>query len=183
MPASRTVAGAALSAVLALGALPGLAGSRTPGPDHVVDPVAFSDLATRATLDRWDLTIDPLNDAHRGHGFLDGDGVLIEPGESWAAPPRPSVAQPAGRSGWEWKEPLYELTGYASFYDHDTTAMRLPRGTRIVICGAAGCIERIVNDYGPVKEIRIVDMYRPDFFKICGCPSWSGTSWVTVRVY
>ena len=48
--------------------------------------------------------------------------------------------------------------------------MRLPRGTVVVICGDGGCVERVVNDYGPQKEIRIVDLYRPDFFAICGCP-------------
>jgi len=54
----------------------------------------------------------------------------------------------------------------------------------IVICGAGGCIERIVNDYGPSKAGgRLIDMYRPDFFKICGCGWWSGTTEVTVRVY
>jgi hypothetical protein len=26
-------------------------------------------------------------------------------------------------------------------------------------------------------------LYRPDFFKICGCPSWSGVTKVTVHVY
>ena len=30
---------------------------------------------------------------------------------------------------------------------------------------------------------RIVDLYRPDFFRICGCASWSGTVRVTVSVY
>ena len=30
---------------------------------------------------------------------------------------------------------------------------------------------------------RIVDLYKPDFFDICGCPSWSGTTKVTVYVY
>jgi len=53
----------------------------------------------------------------------------------------------------------------------------------IVVCGDGGCLERTVNDYGPVKKIRIVDMYRPDFFKICGCGWWEGTTWVTVSVY
>jgi hypothetical protein len=28
-----------------------------------------------------------------------------------------------------------------------------------------------------------VDLYRPDFFDICGCPSWSGVVDVTVYVY
>ena len=33
-----------------------------------------------------------------------------------------------------------------------TTAMRdVPRGTHIVICGAAGCLETVVSDYGPSK--------------------------------
>jgi hypothetical protein len=81
------------------------------------------------------------------------------------------------------KPPRYTLSGYATFYDNGTTAMRLPRGTIVVICGGGGCIQRVVTDYGPVKESRIVDLYRPDFFRICGCPSWSGTSWVTVKVY
>jgi len=61
--------------------------------------------------------------------------------------------------------------------------MRIPRGTRVVICGPGGCIERVVNDYGPQKPSRVVDLYRPDFFAICGCPSWAGTTTVTVYVY
>ena len=49
--------------------------------------------------------------------------------------------------------------------------MRLPRGTVVKICGNGGCIVRVVNDYGPQKKSRVVDLYRPDFFAICGCPS------------
>jgi hypothetical protein len=84
-----------------------------------------------------------------------------------------------------FKPPRYTLRGYATFYDNGTTAMRLPRGTVVVICGAGGCVERVVNDYGPsaANPERIVDLYRPDFFRVCGCPSWSGTTRVTVRVY
>ena len=61
--------------------------------------------------------------------------------------------------------------------------MRLPRGTIVRICGTGGCIDRVVNDYGPQKKSRVVDLYRPDFFAICGCPSCSGTTQVTVYVY
>ena len=86
-------------------------------------------------------------------------------------------------AAWNWKTPRYKITGYASFYDNGTTAMRMPRGTIVVICGAGGCVDRVVNDYGPVKQIRVVDMYRPDFFAICGCGWWSGTTWVTVWIY
>ena len=91
----------------------------------------------------------------------------------------------AASAGFSWKPPRYTLAGYASFYDYGTTAMRdVPRGTTIVICGAAGCIEKVVSDYGPAKTTgRIIDMYRPDFFRICGCGWWSGTTWVSVRVY
>ena len=38
--------------------------------------------------------------------------------------------------------------------------MRLPRGTIVIMCGDGGCVERVVNDYGPVKKSRIVDLYR-----------------------
>jgi hypothetical protein len=47
--------------------------------------------------------------------------------------------------------------------------MRLPRGTVVRICGDGGRIERTVTDYGPEKEIRVVDLHQPDFFAICGC--------------
>jgi hypothetical protein len=56
----------------------------------------------------------------------------------------------------------------------------------VVICGAGGCLERVITDYGPSAARfpeRIVDLDRPDFFRICGCPSWSGTTSVTVSVY
>ncbi len=48
--------------------------------------------------------------------------------------------------------------------------MRLPRGTVVIICGGGGCIERTVTDYGPQDPARVVDLYKPDFFRICGCP-------------
>ena len=76
------------------------------------------------------------------------------------------------------------ISGTASFYTFGTTAMRIPRGTTVVICGKAGCLERIINDYGPAASTgRIVDMYKPDFFAICGCGWWSGLTQVTIKVY
>ena len=183
MRPSRTVASAALTAALALGSLPGLAGSRTPDPDQAVDQAAFQGVVIPAASDRTELVIDPLDAGHRSSSFLNVDASFIEPGQEWVLPARTVAVQPAGRSGWDWKAPRYTLSGYATFYDNGTTAMRLPRGTRVVICGDNGCLERVVNDYGPQKEIRIVDLYRPDFFQICGCPWFAGTTWVTVRVY
>ena len=82
-----------------------------------------------------------------------------------------------------WKPPRYKLSGLASFYDAGFTAMRLPKGTVVRICGAGGCILRTVTDYGPQSPGRVIDLYRPDFFAICGCASYSGLTRVTVSVY
>lgn len=117
---------------------------------------------------------------------LDASTTFAEPvpGSVVAPAERISPKVPVAPTAWDWKAPRYKMSGFASFYDNGTTAMRLPRGTIIVICGANGCIDRVVNDYGPVAGTgRIIDMYRPDFFAICGCGWWSGTTKVTVSIY
>ena len=71
---------------------------------------------------------------------------------------------PGAHSGSAQKPPRYKLSGYATFYGDGTTAMRLPRGTTIIICGKGGCLERVVNDYGPIASStnnRIIDLYTP----------------------
>jgi hypothetical protein len=60
--------------------------------------------------------------------------------------------------------------------------MRLPRGHRDRL-RRRRLRQAVVNDYGPIKPSRIVDLYRADFFDICGCAWWSGTTTVTVSVY
>lgn len=177
------VAAAALIAALALAGLPGPVGSRSPSTTGTLAPAAFTTIIIPAEtpVPRASGLMD---DAQRSAGFLGAAGVLVEPGDAPAAPTqRPKVSQPSSAAGVAWKPPLYTLSGYATFYDNGTTAMRLPRGTVVRVCGAGGCLERTVTDYGPVKKIRVVDMYRPDFFLVCGCPSWAGTTWVTVSVY
>jgi hypothetical protein len=188
MRPSRTVAGSALAAALAIGALPGLVGSHEPSQDRPIDAGAFRqvDLATTPDRQGGKLLLDA---AGRSDGALAPIAPLIEP----AGGPVPAADAPrdAGRPNvteagpsWSWNPALYTLHGFASFYDHGTTAMRLPRGTVVVICGAGGCIERVITDYGPsAAGGRIIDMYRPDFFQVCGCSSWSGTTEVTIRVY
>jgi hypothetical protein len=182
---SRTVAVAVLTAALALGALPGLAGSHEPSRDQALDAASFRDVILAAAGDRAIGTIAAPDRANAAAGRLDASSAFSA---SAAAPgdgpvDRPAMALPKVPSSWDWKPPRYTLAGYATFYDNGTTAMRLPRGTVVVICGNNGCLERTVTDYGPIKKERVVDMYRPDFFQICGCGWWAGTTWVTVWVY
>lgn len=185
MRPSRTVAGAGLAAVLAFGALPGLVGSREPKQDRPSDAVAFRQVDLAAARDRSGTREFALDAAGRSEAVLSPIGRLVDPARvmldpSLRRPPRASEAEPA----WTWKTPQYTVRGFATFYDNGTTAMRLPRGTVVVICGDGGCIERTITDYGPAKKGgRLIDLDRPDFFQICGCPGWSGTTEVTIRVY
>lgn len=185
MRPSRTVAIAALTAVLVLGSLPGLVGSQEPSIDQPITPAAFREVILVANGGRSTPSIVTPAPAYAAAGRLDASSTFTEPGSAPASAPveRISPKLPTVAAKWDWKTPRYKLSGYATFYDNGTTAMRLPRGTIVVICGDNGCVDRVVNDYGPVKEIRIVDLYRPDFFRICGCGWWSGTTWVTVSVY
>jgi hypothetical protein len=176
----------ALTAALALGALPGLVGSHEPSTAQPIDTAAFRQVNLATTRDRQSTGQILPDAAGRSEGALDGLEALADPiaiaGGSPDDRAQPSV-QGAGAAS-SWREPSYTLTGFASFYDNGTTAMRLPRGTTVVICGAGGCIERVVDDYGPSRAGgRIADLYRPDFFAVCGCGWWSGTTEVTIRVY
>ena len=180
------VVGAALTAALALGAVPGIAGSAGPSPASVVDPSLFQSVQVPAFM-ATDLTVGPADAAFRAAGPIDATTTFTTPGKEpkRVIPDRPQVAVPAAHGGSTLKPPRYTLSGYATFYANGTTAMRLPRGTTVIVCGAGGCIERVINDYGPIASYknRIVDLYTPDFFAICGCPWFSGTTWVTVSVY
>ena len=185
MRPSRLVVGSVLIAALALVALPGLAGSRVPSPLEPLPASAFQPLSVSANIARSTVQIDPLDAAHDSAGAVDADASFIEPGTAPQTGPtaRAKLNQPESGAASVRKPPRYEITGTATFYDNGTTAMRLPRGTVVIVCGNGGCVERVINDYGPVKPSRIVDLYRADFFDVCGCPWWSGTTTVTVSVY
>lgn len=174
-----------LTTALALVALPGLAGSRAPGALEPVPAGAYQPLSIPASDPVSTLSIAGLDGGHRSLGAVHALSPFVEPGEAPEAglTGRTRVDQPEPGSGSERKPAKSTLRGDATFYDNGTTAMRLPRGTVVIICGAGGCLERVVNDYGPTGPGRIVDLYRPDFFEICGCPSWSGVTDVTVYVY
>lgn len=177
--------GSVLTTVLALAALPGLAGSRVPSAMEPVPAGAFQPLPIPAPDVPSTLSIAGLDGGDRSAAVVHAGTPFIEPGDapdSGVVRRVPEVLPEPG-SGSERKPARSTLRGDATFYDHGTTAMRLPRGTVVIICGAGGCIERTVTDYGPTAPGRIVDLYRPDFFEICGCPSWSGVTDVTVYVY
>jgi hypothetical protein len=177
------VAIAALIVAFALAGLPAPAGSTPPSMVREPAPGAFSSVTVPA------MTAAPDPGAAAAGvggsaGRLEATTAFSEPGEAPAMPTsRPRVTQPVSAAGEGWKRASQVLHGEATFYDNGTTAMRLPRGTIVRICGDGGCIERVVNDYGPQKPSRVVDLYRPDFFAICGCGSWSGVTDVTVYVY
>jgi hypothetical protein len=177
------VAIAALIAAFALAGLPTPAGSRVPSTLDAPAAKAFStvtlpaDATAGAAGHAGDTTL-------RAPGHVDAATAFTEPGRAPSAPAsRPEVAQPVAASGADIRAPRQVLHGQATYYDNGTTAMRLPRGTFVRICGDGGCIDRVVTDYGPEKPSRVVDLYRPDFFAICGCGSWSGVTTVTVYVY
>ena len=183
-----------LTAALAMVALPGLAGSRAPSPIEPVPASAFQQLTTTANESRSTASIGPLDDAFVSAGSIDAETAIADPAKAAAGAPTsranvglpgvgPSSLSKGARSATVHGSPKYSLTGGATYYDNGTTAMRLPRGTVVKICGDGGCIVRVVNDYGPQKKTRIVDLYRPDFFAVCGCPSYAGNTKVTVYVY
>jgi hypothetical protein len=172
-----------LTAALALVALPGLAGSRVIDPIEPIPASAFQQLSAPAKA-RSIVSVG-FDGAHVSAHTLTAATQIVERGAPQDLGPlgRRFLDQPDAGAGSARKPPRYTLTGEATFYDNGTTAMRLPRGTIVIICGSGGCIERVVNDYGPVKPSRVVDLYRPDFFAICGCQWFAGITQVTVYVY
>jgi hypothetical protein len=179
------VAIAAVIVAVALVGLPAPAGSTAPSTVREPAPGAFSSVAVPTVVAATGASATGVASATAASaGRIDATTALSEPGVAPAVPSsRPRVTQPVAASGEGWKQARQVLRGQATYYDNGTTAMRLPRGTVVRICGDGGCIERVVTDYGPQKESRVVDLYTPDFFAVCGCGSWNGVTTVTVYVY
>jgi hypothetical protein len=182
MRRSLVVAIAAMMAAVALTGLPAPAGSQSRTLPRALQAATLTSVSIPATASA-PAAPGSTGIARVPEGVL-REATFVEPGRAPKAPKhRPTVTQPETSSSSAWKPPRYGLSGTATFYDNGTTAMRLPSGTLVRICGPGGCIVRTVTDYGPQAADRVVDLYRPDFFRICGCPSWSGTVEVTVGVY
>jgi hypothetical protein len=149
-----------LTAALALVALPGLAGSRVTNPIEPIPASAFQQLTAPAKT-RSIVSVG-FDGAHvSGSPLLAGTPIVERSAPRDPGPTaRLAIDQPDSGAGSARKPPRYTLTG-----------------------GNGGCIERVVNDYGPVKPSRVVDLYRPDFFAICGCQWFAGITQVTVYVY
>jgi hypothetical protein len=181
------VAIAALIAAFALAGVPAPAGSRVPSTAVAPASAAFSDVTIPATT-LAPAAAGPDAATQRASSAPEAPDPILDParpavGDAAIPSTRPRVDQPPSPAGGDWKQPRQILRGQATYYDHGTTAMRLPRGTVVVICGAGGCLERVVSDYGPQKKSRVVDLYTPDFFTVCGCARWEGVTDVTVYVY
>ncbi len=183
MRRSAVVAASALIAAAALIGLPGPAGSTAPSPARELPAAAFMQMQIQSGAPASSPAV-ALDAGLRAAGFLGSETQLVERGSAPSVPTsRPSVSLPSVSAGTDWKPGRYTLSGIATFYDAGTTAMRLAYGTTVRICGPGGCVLRTVTDFGPQGAGRIVDLYRPDFFAVCGCAPWAGTARVTVTVY
>ena len=180
------VATVALIATLALVGLPVPTGSRAISATRDLQPAAFTSViipADASALSAW----GDFDDASEPAGSsATADQPYVEPGDAPTAPvARPKSDQPAAKAGEAWKEPKQKVSGLR---DASTTTARPRCACRAApssgSAATAAASSAPITDYGPTKRGgRIVDMYRPDFFKICGCGSWSGTTKVTVSIY
>lgn len=95
-------------------------------------------------------------------------------GSSWSAPAtRIGTVLIEGKASWM---PAKYGSGYL--------AMRIPRGTRVTLCGNGGCWTTRVNDYGPSKRIhpdRIADIAVGQWERICGLDRSAGLCRITAE--
>ena len=104
------VAGAALTAALALAALPGIAGSAGPTPVSAIDPATSPSIPVQAFAAAGGPAAR-LDSAQASAGRGDAGMSFTEPGEtSTQILSRPRVVLPAAHSGSAVKPPRYKLS-------------------------------------------------------------------------
>jgi len=133
----------ALTATLALVALPGLAGSRTSSERAPVPASAFQPLLAPASGPDSAIPNAGIDLGYLSSGYVLTDAPILERADLPPVDPpvRAQPDQPDPGATSTRKPPLQTLSGEATFYDAGHTAMRLPAGTVIVVCGAGGCLE------------------------------------------
>ena len=146
----------ALTATLALVALPGLAGSRTSSERAPVPASAFQPLLAPASEPDAAILNAGIDLGYLSSGYVLTDAPILERAELPPVDPpvRAQPDQPDPGATSTRKPPLQTLSGEATFYDAGHTAMRLPAGTVIVVCGAGGCLERVIERLRPAEPAR-----------------------------
>jgi len=164
-----------LTAALALVAVPGPAGSRSPGGDPAIAPERFQPVVLDTALaGAATSTLDP---ALGSASALGAESALTEPAIDAPAPTRPDVAQPAAVAGaidlnvWRfdrnisWYGPGFYGRRTACGYALTTTLVgvahrSLACGTRILFRNPANgrVVAATVVDRGPYVDGRTWDM-------------------------
>lgn len=171
----RLVASVVLTAALALVAVPGPAGSRSPGGDPAIAPVQFQPVVLASAV--RGTTTDDLDPALRSASVLEADTALREPAPSSAASTRPAIAVPAAPVGsvdknvWRldrnvsWYGPGFYGNRTACGLKYTTTIIgvahrTLPCGTKVVFRNPANgrTVVATVIDRGPYVSGRQWDM-------------------------
>src|SRR5262245_55882401 len=106
MRPSRTVARAVLTAALALGALPGLAGSHQSSPERPIDAAAFRQVNLASSLDRSGASIAALDAAALSAATLDDTSKFSEGADARLTfAGRVKATLPSVSPAWSWKPP------------------------------------------------------------------------------
>lgn len=205
---NRHIAGVALIATLVLIATPGIAGSWSPEPLKVIPASEYKllpdqSLGAGGGVTAVSLVEDPTLEPwpSLGYQYVAPEPTATPTPEPTATPtptpvptpvptpaatPKPTPRPTPRPTPKPTPAPVVKqtITGNATWYNNGTTAMRLPRGTRVKICGRAACIERTITDYGPAAYTgRVADLMPADFRTVCGCSTSTGVIKITVYVY
>lgn len=173
----RVVASATLIVALALVAVPGSVGSRTPDADQPFDPSLLEAVELRRVSGGTAMTTPTLDPAHRSDGALDTGDVMLEPADGPAVPPRAAVSPPGTPAGvivvpqWHndpnisWYGPGFYGSGTAcgQTYTRDIIGVAhrtLPCGTKVTFRNPAnGRVLTVpVIDRGPYVAGRTWDL-------------------------
>jgi rare lipoprotein A (peptidoglycan hydrolase) len=173
----RLVASVVLTAALAMVAVPGPAGSRSPGGDSTVAHESFQPVLLDASYVPGMVSEDEDDRALRSASAVEPDQELREPAPESAVPTRPLIDQPESKAGsaakntWHldrrmsWYGPGFYGNRTACGYKLTTSLIgvahrTLPCGTKILFRNPANGRTLVVPvvDRGPYVSGRIFDL-------------------------